>query len=267
MTTIKTKLDGLIHDLSRMDSVLLAYSGGVDSTLLLKTLSISGVRAMAVTGVSAATPKHDIEDAKTMAASCGITHRIIETKELSRDEFAANNPDRCFHCKDELFSLLCGIAKAEGFDTVIEGTNADDARGHRPGLGAAARHNVISPLITHGFAKSDVRESSRFLGLSTWDKPSSPCLSSRIPYGERITADKLSRVARAEDYLRSSGFGEFRVRSHGDMARIECNIAEMQGLLNQREAIAARLREIGFKYVSLDLEGFRSGNMNRGIGQ
>jgi len=259
------KLEALLGIIRPMPGAVLAYSGGVDSTLVLKALALSGIRALAVTGVSPTTPPRDIEDAKRLAAETGIQHRIIETGEMASEDFVKNTPERCFHCKDELFGRLTELAKEEGYAEVLDGSNADDAGGHRPGLRAAAKHGVRSPLIEAGLTKLDVREVSRELGLSTWDKPASPCLSSRFPYGVRITPEALGRVSKAEDFLRERGFMILRVRDHGGMARIELPADDISRALEVREEITAAFRALGFDFVSLDMEGFRSGSLNRVI--
>jgi uncharacterized protein len=257
------RLQGLIDILREMESAVLACSGGVDSVFLMKALKLSGIRALAVTARSETAPEGDMRDASRMASEIGVEHRFIETRELEREGFAQNPPDRCFHCKDELFGRLVEIARGESFASVIDGSNLDDARDYRPGRRAALRHGVRSPLAEAGFTKSDVRRGSKALGLCTWDKPSSPCLSSRFPYGRRITREGLRRVAEAEGFLRGLGFAELRVRDHGDTARVEVPEAEMGGVLEIRRELVQRLTALGYKFVCLDLEGLESGKMNR----
>lgn len=248
-----------------MGSAVVALSGGVDSSFLLKAASLAGLRALAITGQSETTPQADIECAREVAGGIGIPHRIVRTHELDIEGFVSNSPQRCFHCKDHLFGLLAAIAKAEGYSCVIEGSNADDSRDHRPGMRAARERGVRSPLLEAGLTKAEIREASRDMGLSTWDRPSSPCLSSRIPYGMRITPGALSMIARAEDAIRALGISELRVRHHGDTARIEVNPSDMAAVLSNGPLIAAALKEIGYKFVSMDIEGLKSGSMNRAI--
>jgi uncharacterized protein len=261
----KEKLSHLIETLKGMKSVLLAYSGGADSTLLLKALQLSGIEALAVTAVSEAVPEQDIKDAVRLARKAGIEHIIIKTDELKDERYTENTPERCFYCKDALYLRLKEIASERGLKIIIDGTNADDTGDWRPGIKAARNHGVRSPLDEAGFTKNDVREVSRMSGLSTWRKPSSPCLSSRIPYGIRITADALDMIRRAEEAVRKIGFSELRVRHCGDEARIEVPEAGLKDVLRMREKIVIEFKGIGYKFISLDLEGLRSGSLNRVI--
>ena len=258
-----SKLDNLIHILRGLESALLAYSGGLDSTFLLKAVELSGIRALAVTGVSETTPRRDLEDAKRMARALSINHRVVNTGEMGREEFVKNPPERCFHCKDVLFAELGSIAEEEGLAFVIDGSTLDDTADHRPGLEAARRHGVRSPLLEAEFTKEEIRRASRELGLPLWDKPASPCLSSRFPYGVEITPEALRRVSRAEDFLRSEGFAELRVRDHNGAARIEVPAGELERVLAIRERLVEHFRGLGYDFVSLDLEGLRSGSLNR----
>jgi uncharacterized protein len=253
----------LVALLRPMRSAILAYSGGLDSTFLLKALCLSGIRTLAVTGRSETTPAEDLADAAAMAREMDVPHRVIETAEMSREPFLANSPERCYHCKDELFGLLRALAGEEDYREVLDGSTVDDLADYRPGRRAAERHGVRSPLIEAGFDKGAVRSASRLLGLRTWDKPASPCLSSRFPYGTRITPEALRRVAQAEDYVRSLGFRELRVRDHAGLARLEVPADEIERLTALREQVSERLRELGYRFVSLDLEGLRSGSLNR----
>jgi uncharacterized protein len=261
------KLDHLINILKDMQSAVLAYSGGVDSTLLLKALQLSGIRILAVTAVSEITPKSDLFDAKRIVKELGIEHRIIHTDELSREEFVTNTPDRCFFCKDALFKKLTDLALYEKYMVVLDGSTTDDTRDYRPGRKAAMKYNIRSPLIEAELSKIEVREFSKQLGLSTWDKPSSPCLSTRFPYGRRITKEALKRVESAEDFIRSLGFCEIRVRDHGNIAMIEVEEDKI-GLLfipEKRKSISEKLISLGYDFISIDLNGYKSGSLNRGL--
>ncbi|MFZ5908246.1 MAG: ATP-dependent sacrificial sulfur transferase LarE [Nitrospirota bacterium] len=259
------KLEHLSLILKDMESVVLAYSGGVDSTFLLKAAQLSEIRTIAVTAVSYLFARKNILEAQETAKRLGIEHRAIETDELSLDGFAENTPERCLLCKDSLFKTLKNIANAEGYRFVMDGSNRDDDSDYRPGRHAAARHGVRSPLAEAGFSKCEIRNCSRQLGLSTWDSPSSPCLVTRFPYGQKITREALRRVEQAEDFLRSLGFRQLRVRDHDGVARIEVGEEEMDLLLNadKRKRISENLKSLGYLFISLDLEGFRSGNLNR----
>lgn len=247
-----------------MRSVVLAFSGGVDSAFLLKAISLSGAHALAVTARSETMPEREFLAASRMADLAGVPHRVIETRELEDPRFACNPKDRCFYCKDELFSRLSGIAEQEGYAFVLDGANMDDLSDHRPGRQAALKHGVRSPLIEAGFTKAEIREHSRFLGLETWDKPASPCLSSRFPYGTPITRDSLRRVEKAEEFLRERGLADLRVRSHAETARIELPAERIGAMLDRtmREETVSYFKTLGFKYITLDLEGFRSGRLN-----
>lgn len=262
-----TALNRLITIFREIESAVIAYSGGVDSTLLLKAAALSGIRVMAVTGVSPTMPRQDFVDAGEMAKALGITHIIIETSELEKEDFWKNPPDRCFHCKSELFARLGCIAESEGYRHVLDGSNLDDLDEWRPGRKAALAHGVRSPLIEAGLRKQDIRDLSLKLNLPTWDKPSSPCLSSRFPYGEPITAEALAKVESAENVLKSFGFREFRVRHHGETARIEIREADMPRFADPeiRTPITRHLRALGYRFVTLDLEGFRSGRLNEAV--
>jgi len=263
------KLVKLIEILRTMQSAVLAYSGGVDSTFLLKALQISGIRTLAVTAISEKTPQNDLLVAKKLAAKLGIEHRIIETDELSMEEFVSNTSGRCFFCKDELFRKLSEVAKSEGYMFLLDGSNQDDLVDYRPGLRAATKYNVRSPLVEGNLSKKEIREISRQLGLSTWDRPASPCLSSRFPYGQRITKNALRRVEKAEEFLREVGFHNVRVRDHGEVARIEVGEEEIDLALTseRRRLISARLKSLGYKFISLDLDGYITGSMNRTIAE
>ncbi len=260
-----TKWENLKTLLAGMKHAVLAYSGGVDSSLLLKAASEAmGPGLIAVTAVSETYPPSELYDAQEFAGSLGVTHKIIHTTELKTEEFVRNGPDRCYHCKYELFSRLKAIAESEGMAYVIDGSNCDDFRDYRPGRRAAEALGVRSPLVEAGFGKSDIRECAKGLGLPMWDKPSLACLSSRIPYGTRITVEGLDKVMAAEDVVRSFGFRQVRVRHYGDTARIEVDAADIGRMASAetRDKIVDALKDIGYIYVTLDLEGYRTGSMN-----
>ena len=263
------KFDDLLSSLRLAESAVLAYSGGVDSSFLLKAMAVSGIRFLAVTAFSETMPEKDFNHALSFTKETGVEHLVIHTDELSNESFVSNPPDRCFFCKEELFRKLREIAAERSSEHLFDGTNIDDLSDYRPGLKAAALYGVRSPLAESGFAKEDIRRMSRELGLSTWDRPSSPCLSSRFPYGRRITISGLRQVEQAEEFLREFGLQEVRVRNHGDIARIEVGEKDMQVLLaaDNRRKIAEALKALGFSFVSLDLEGHISGSMNRTLGK
>lgn len=263
------KLTGLLSSLRLAESAVLAYSGGVDSSFLLKAMKLSGLRFLAVTAFSGTMPEKDFHDAVSFAKETGVDHLVIHTDELSNESFVSNPHDRCFYCKEELFRKLSEIAAERGFRHVFDGTNTDDLYDYRPGLKAAALYRVRSPLAESGFSKEDVRRMSRELGLSAWDRPSSPCLSSRFPYGRRITLSGLRQVEKAEEFLRGLGLHELRVRNHGEIARIEVSEKDMQVFLesDNRIKITEALKALGFSFVALDLEGYTSGSMNRALGK
>jgi uncharacterized protein len=264
------KLNRLKEILKSMGKVLVAYSGGVDSTLLLKVAAdtVGRDRVVAVTALSPLYPERELAGAKEVARGIGVRHILIESNEMEIDGFSQNPPDRCYYCKKELFEKLSNLAKEEGIQFVIEGSTLDDEKDHRPGKKAIQELGIRSPLKEARFTKADVREVSKDLNLSTWDKPSFACLASRFPYGEEITENALERVDQAEEFLFGLGFKQVRVRHYQSLARIEIYPEEMGRFLegSMRERVVRRLKEIGYKYVTLDLQGFRSGSMNEVLG-
>jgi uncharacterized protein len=268
--TPEDKFNRLKNDLNKMERVIIAFSGGVDSTFLLKAASAAGLRdVLAVTGVSESLPDEELTFAREMTSTLKINHREIITDELNNKMYADNPPDRCYYCKKELFGKLKEIAEKEKYSYILDGSNVDDSREWRPGRRAAREAGVHSPLHDAGLTKGEIRTLSRMLGLPTWDKPATPCLSSRIPYGQKITSEGLGKVYQAEQYIRQFGIKELRVRNHAEVARIEIHPDEFPVVLQDdvRERIVDHLKSLGFRYVTLDLQGFRSGSGNEAIGK
>ena len=262
------KQERLLAALGRLDSLLVAFSGGADSAYLAWAAHRAlGPRALAVTALSPSFSAYDREQALAFARSVGFRHECIETKEFENALYVANNADRCYHCKDELFVRMEALAAACGFAAIAYGINADDTRDFRPGHRAAAEHQVLTPLLDAGLTKGEIRALSQRAGLATWDRPASACLSSRIPYGTPVTPELLQQVEAGEATLRELGFQQFRVRAHGDLARIEIAPEELQRALDPQMAqeFAARFKAIGFSYVTLDLEGYRQGSLNAAL--
>jgi len=257
------KVKALRTELRNLGSVLIAFSGGVDSTFLLKVARDElGDRVLAVTAVSPTYPRHELEEAKTLARTIGVRHLLIKSGELDLPGYRDNPPDRCYHCKKALFARLRKLAKQSGFEAVCDGTNADDAKDYRPGRRAAEELGVSSPLARCGLNKEEIRRASRKLGLPTWDKPAFACLASRFPYGEKISAARLKQVDQAEIVVRKFVGGQCRVRHHGAVARIEVEPASLSTVIRHRQEIVAGIKKSGFSYVALDLEGYRTGSMN-----
>ena len=263
--TTQQKMDALKSILGDMGSVIVAYSGGVDSAFLAAAANDAlGRNALAVTAKSPSLAPAELREAVELAARLGLNHRIVETHEVEREDYAANNPNRCFFCKDELYTYLSAYARDEGYVHIANGTNTDDLGDFRPGLNAAKQYGVRSPMVEADLSKADIRELSKDMDLPTWDKPAQACLSSRIPYGSMVTVEALTRIAQAEEFLHGLGIRQLRVRHHDTIARIEVEPRDFLTLTDEavREQVVAKFREIGYSYVTLDLQGFRSGSMN-----
>lgn len=263
---LAVKLQDLQDRLGGLRSVVVAYSGGVDSALVLKVAldTLGRECVLAVTGRSASVSPGELAHAEKLAREIGAQHEWLDTREFEDPNYLANPSNRCYYCKTELYTQLSLVARRRGFSAVINGVNADDLGDYRPGLQAAGEHQVMAPLAEAGITKAEVRRLAAHLGISAHDKPASPCLSSRVQYGEAITPEKLARIDAAERLLRGLGFRECRVRHHDHLARIEVPVGELSRFLDAklRERIECELRELGYKYVTLDLRGLRSGSMN-----
>ena len=259
------KMDNLRSILGDMGAVIIAYSGGVDSAFLAAAANdVLGRDALAVTAKSPSLAPSELRDAVALAERLGLNHRVIETREVEREDYAANNPNRCFFCKDELYTYLAAFAQDEGYAHIANGTNVDDLGDFRPGLNAAKQYGVRSPMVEADLSKSEIRTLSLGMDLPTWDKPAQACLSSRIPYGTPVTVEALERIAKAEEFLHDLGIRQLRVRHHDTVARIEVEPADFPALTQDdvRAQVTDYFRSIGYSYVALDLAGFRSGSLN-----
>mgnify|MGYP001616211979 CR=1 FL=1 len=261
---LRQKLTRLKKIISGYKSCLVAFSGGVDSALLLKVASsvLSKEKILAVTANSATYPKEELLNARSIARGLGIRHRVITTDELKDPRFIVNPVNRCYFCKGELFSKLRKLARKFKLNFVLDGSSVSDKSDFRPGNIAKRKFNIRSPLAEAGLTKEDIRSLSRFLGLATWDKPSSACLASRIPYGTHISRQILERIDRAEGYLRRLGFAQVRVRHYNSLCRIEVPKLDIGRLMDKRKLVIDKLKKIGYNYVTIDLEGYRSGSLN-----
>jgi uncharacterized protein len=266
MSASTTKRDALLELIGGYDTCAVAFSGGIDSTVVAKAAQLAlGARAVAVTGTSASLAAGELDEARELARLIGIRHEVIATDEFSNPDYLRNASDRCYHCKTELYTQIEGLAERLDVAVVLNGANLDDLGDYRPGMKAAGEHRVASPLADCGFRKADVRALAAEWNLPTWDKPATPCLSSRVAYGEEVTPERLAMIDAAEHFLRERGLRMLRVRYHkGDMARLEVPLDALAALCEAgvRQALVARLKSLGFKYVTLDLEGFRSGSLN-----
>ena len=269
MSKIEVRIKELENLITPHGSALVAFSGGVDSSLALAIAAraLPKDRVLAVTSNNETYLPSELDLAKDLADSLGVGHLVVNTRELDNPNYASNPTNRCYFCKSTLYSDLDALARERGFGCVVDGANADDEGDYRPGRKAAKELGVISPLSLAGVDKEEVRELAHHLGLPSWDKPALACLSSRFPYGQEITPEKLTQVAHAEEYLRDRGFRQVRVRHHGEIARLEVGPGEMGRAFAEREEISSELKSAGFLYVALDLAGYKSGSLNAALGK
>lgn len=269
MNQIEERLTELEAMVAPYGSALVAFSGGVDSSLALAVAAraLPKENVLAVTSNNETYLPSELGLAQDFAASLGVEHLVVDTRELDNPNYASNPTNRCYFCKSTLYSDLGEMARESGYGCVVDGANADDEGDYRPGRKAAKELDVVSPLSLAGVGKAEVRELAKHLGLPSWDKPALACLSSRFPYGHEITPEKLRQVARAEEFLREKGFAQVRVRHHGEIARLEVGPEELERAFAEREEIAADLKDAGFLYVALDLAGYKSGSLNAALGK
>jgi uncharacterized protein len=265
--TLHKRLAELERILAPYGSALVAFSGGVDSSLALAVAAraLPKERVLAVTSNNETYLPSELDLAREFAKSLGVEHLVVNTRELDNPDYASNPTNRCYFCKSTLYSDLARLAEKRGYACVVDGANKDDEGDYRPGRKAARELGVVSVLSEAGMTKAEVRELAKYLGLPTWDKPALACLSSRFPYGQEITPEKLSQVARAEEFLRSEGFMQVRVRHHGEIARLEVSPEELEKAFTMREKISTELKDAGFLYVTLDLAGYKSGSLNAAL--
>lgn len=263
--TVQKKMETLNSILCEMESIIVAYSGGVDSAFLaVSAKQILGNKALAVTAKSPSLAPSELTKAVELAQEFNINHKIIETNEVEREDYKANDANRCYFCKDELYTHLSVFASKEGYNVIANGTNIDDLGDFRPGLNAAEQYGIRSPMVEAGLTKAEIRILSRNMNIPVWDKPAQACLSSRIPYGTPVSVTALNQIAEAEDFLRELGIDQLRVRHHDTVARIEVHPADFLKLVdeNMNRIIVNKFKDIGYSYITLDLEGFRSGSLN-----
>ena len=265
-TELEQKYEALLQIIRGYDSAIVAFSGGIDSSLVAYVAGqVLGDKALAVTSGSASLKRTDLALSKRLSDDWGIAHQTIVTDELTKADYRANPTNRCFHCKTSLYTELDGIARAQGYTHILNGTNLDDLGDHRPGLIAADNHAVKSPLVAAGFHKADIRALAKHLGLENADKPQAACLSSRFPYGTAINQELLAQVEAAENVLAEYGFSQFRVRHHGEVARLEILREEFELAVQHHEALQREIQALGYRFVAMDLGGFRSGSLNEGL--